>query len=166
MKKILAVLICLALSLSALAGCNDLPDADTESSKDSNEATESATESGTKPEESETPPLNEDEANMGLPNGIDYEGKDVNVLGWDESFAELFWRDTQLEMPFDDAVYKRNLYVEDALGVSLRTKKLLEIGSSASGSALIDKVAEYMSDPTKPIDILALYAKATSFAVI
>ena len=117
MKKTLALILVFIMIISMLASCQK-PDADPPESPDgSTPAAESSTPDG--PEESTVSEYEE----AGLPEGINFENETVNIIYWErwDSTPNEFYvaSDDLAGDPVDDAIYKRNLYTEQLLGVDL-----------------------------------------------
>lgn len=106
MKKILCVLFALLLTVSGavLSGCSDKPDVDTTTAA----ATDSITDTGTEPAETE---LKAD-----LPD-IKYTGKTIRILLMDRAQDDIYTEDHMTNDAMHDAVFSRNSAVADRFGI-------------------------------------------------
>ena len=165
MKKTLALILVFIMIISMLASCQK-PDADPLESPDgSTPAAESSTPDG--PEESTVSEYEE----AGLPEGINFENETVNIIYWErwDSTPNEFYvaSDDLAGDPVDDAIYKRNLYTEQLLGVDLEFVHLyLETGNINEMLDWCNRLENMMNDPATPVDIFASYSRCIATATV
>lgn len=94
---------------------------------------------------------------LGVPKELDYGGKDVTILAWDDGQFTEFEVDSLNGNAIDEAIYFRNMTIEDELGINL--KYMYTHGSVAH-------IANYKSSAYnamvagRPYDILASYTRS------
>ena len=111
MKRLLSCLIILSLLSAAFSGCGEKPAQPGESAE--GEAAPSAEEVSVETEpETEYPPDS-------LPEGLSFDGTTVSVFGWSGPSLVEFYVEEQNGEIVNDAIYARNLSVEERLGISL-----------------------------------------------
>ena len=120
--RLLALLLVLCL-LVPLAGCGEKQPAEKPAGTNASDA--SAPDSEAQPEEAEetSPYLNDD-----LPEDLSFGGAAVNVFGWSGPAKPEFFVDEPNGDVVNDAIYSRNLTVEERLDVKLSYQ--LEPGNS------------------------------------
>ncbi len=110
-KKHICILLLLAMLTSSLAGCGSAEEAP---------ETESAAAVDTTPTETEPEMLTRANTPDNLPEGLDFEGAVVMIHGrGDTNSAEELVREQTGDV-VDDAVYNRNISVEERLNVSIQ----------------------------------------------
>ena len=173
MKKLLAIILVLAMLATSLVACTVAPSEggsqSSESKGGSNAETpkpgesQGADESGNTGDTSETNPPAEttEEQAIGLPEGLNYGGDEVYIMHW-TAYNPEFVVDDQADMgdPIISAIEKKNLYTEDTLGVTLDFTEVL--GDGGQPDAFLEALKNRMSDPTTPVDIMAAYARTTA----
>ena len=117
MKKLIALLLCAALLVPALVGCSE--SAAESGSEESNAAANESAAEGAEvvPEEPEVTRANVPDS---LPEGLDFGGTTLNILSFGSESCQTY--DIHGELNGDvvlDAIYNRNVTVEDRLGVKL-----------------------------------------------
>lgn len=173
MKKLLAIILVLAMLATSLVACTVAPSEggsqSSESKGGSNAETpkpgesQGADESGNTGDTSETNPPAEtsEEDAIGIPEGLNYGGDEVYIMHW-TAYNPEFVVDDQADMgdPIISAIEKKNLYTEDTLGVTLDFTEVL--GDGGQPDAFLEALKNRMSDPTTPVDIMAAYARTTA----
>ena len=154
MKKTFALILALIMSMSVFASCAKPDAVGSESPDESTPAVQEST-----PQESEEETLSEYEE-AGLPEGLDFGNETVNVIYWErwDSTPNEFYVDSKdlTGNPVDDAIYKRNLYTEQLLGVDLEFVHLyLETGNINEMLDWCNRLENMMNDPATPVDIFA-----------
>ena len=158
MKKVITLLLALVMMLSMLTACSGDPATPPEESKKP---------SGSSSQQQPGEEVNVYEA-IGLPEDINYSDAVINIMHWDEANAEF---DISIEDqngdPIIDAIYKRNLYTEQLLGVEFNFIHNEYKGNTvAQMNEWCDKLQNAMNDPTTPIDIFASYSRVLSTATV
>lgn len=165
MKKALALILALIMTAAVLASCTG-PDVEGgESSKESIPAAESST-----PSESKEETVSEYEE-IGLPEGLNYGDDTVSLIYWErwDSTPNEFLVDSDdlAGDPVDDAIYKRNLYTEQLLGIDLEfTHLFLEMGNVNEMLDWCNRLENMMNDPSTPVDIFASYSRCVATATV
>ena len=114
MKKIISLLLCLAMLLPALAGCSETNPEDDAASENP------AAESETAPVEEEEPEVSRANMPDNLPADLDFGGQTFGQFSQTESKVEEFYRGPE-ELTGEvvaDAVYQRNVKVADRLNIA------------------------------------------------
>ncbi len=106
MKRTISLALVLMLLLGAFAGCGSDPA----------ETTASAEVTDTTAAETETETLYEPDD---LPADLRYDGETINTFGWSGPAAIEFFAEEMNGELVNDAIYQRNLTVEERLGVQL-----------------------------------------------
>ena len=149
MKRILAILLVLVFVVSALVACGDSTNSTTPKPTTPNKGNGGSSGDNT--------PENE-KLNLDI-NSIDYEGATVTVFHWGTSSAGS--TDGEFDIEEDqinndavyDALYKRNLYTESDLGITLDFHQ--ENYGYNTVTKFIDKLATRVGDPSTPVDLIA-----------
>ena len=90
-----------------------------------------------------------------------YSGETVNILCWDSEHPEFEVNKSELSggEPLLDAIYSRNMKLQDALGVTL---VFTEHTDGASLSPEVLKYVEMQADGGIPFDIMAVYSRTAA----
>ena len=174
MKKLLAIILVLAMLATSLVACTVAPSEG--GNQPSESKSETSGESG-KPDESqgagESGGANESEAPVetseadaiGIPEDLNYGGNEVYIMHW-TAYNPEFVVDDQADMgdPIYSAIEKKNMYTEDTLGITLDFTEVL--GDGGQPDAFINALKNRMSDPTTPVDIMAAYARTTAMTAL
>lgn len=145
MKKKIAVLLVLAMLLSTMAGC----------SGGSSETTNTDTTADTTPVDTETETLYELDD---LPSDLNYGDKTVTTFGWSGiSQIEFFAEEANGEI-VNDAVFQRNLKVEDRLSVKLEYR--IEPGANPDRASWVKTISQSITAGDGAYDIAAGYSMA------
>ena len=114
MKRFLSLILTLIFLLSALAGCAANPAeeaADPASPADTPAGDDAAPEAAPETEPAYPPD--------GLPDDLRFDGTTVNVFGWSGPVLVEFYVDEENGEIVNDAIFARNLAVEERLGITL-----------------------------------------------
>ena len=114
MKRALSLILTLIFLLSALAGCAANPAeeaADPASPADTPAGDDAAPEAAPETEPAYPPD--------GLPDDLRFDGTTVNVFGWSGPVLVEFYVDEENGEIVNDAIFARNLAVEERLGITL-----------------------------------------------
>ena len=111
MKRFFSCLIVLTMLLSAFAGCGETP-----ASSDGGETTAAPSQADA---ETEAPETETQYVPDSLPDDLDYGGAAFRVFGWSGPVLVEFYVEEQNGEIVNDAIYDRNLAVEERLDVSL-----------------------------------------------
>lgn len=163
-RKIIALLLALLMTAPALVACSD-NGADEETKKETTADTvaNAGNDSEVVAEETE----NVDENGYlkdDLPSDLNFGDEVINVLYWSDVENQEFEAEEFTGEIVNDAIYQRNLNVEDGLGV-----KFNWIGTPGNGGnidAYVSKVREDFTAGDNAYDILASYSRSTMSAVI
>ena len=111
MKKKLSILLLLAMMLSAFAGCSDTTATE---ETDATDPAAQTTEAEAVETEEETMYLPDD-----LPADLNFDGTTVTTFGWSGPVLVEFYVEEQNGEIVNDAIFARNLAVEERLGIEL-----------------------------------------------
>jgi hypothetical protein len=115
MKKLSALLLVLLLLLPLISGCSNTP----ARSDEADPAGENASGGeAVSPEEIETEPETQYPPDS-LPDGLSFDGATVNVFGWSGPVLVEFYVEEQNGEIVNDAIFARNMAVEERLGITL-----------------------------------------------
>jgi len=163
MKKVITLLLALCMVLCMFVACKP-------SEQKPGESTPAP--GGSTPAPGESTPAEEEEVNayeeIGLPDGLNYDSSEFTIVHWNEGNAEFFVdEEDQNGDPINDAIFKRNLYTEDLLGIELNFIHNEYTGNSAGEmNNWCDRLNNIMSDPSTPVDIFASYSRVLSSATV
>ena len=166
MKKVITLLLALSMVICMFVACQPA-----EQQKDPNESTPTPGGEST-PAAGESTPTQEEEVNpyeaIGLPDGLNYEDNEFTIVHWNEVRPEFYVEEEDQDGdPVADAIFKRNLYTEDLLGIKFNyIHNKYETNTIASMNAWCDKLNNIMSDPSTPVDIFASYSRILSTATV
>lgn len=126
-KKFLAVMLCLAMILPLFASCSNSGE------KDEGERETEASQNGTSAEETTL-----EEIKDGIPDNVRFDGQTINILEHDRSNqefikAEIYSEGENGEL-INDAVFRRNLKIEERFGVGINCIPSTTFGQSATKS--------------------------------
>jgi len=144
-KWLMYILAVSVLSTAFLSGCG--------SSGEEKEIQDTETLAETVPEETE-PPFETDD----LPADLNYNGTTVTTFGWSGPALPEFFVDEQNGDLVNDAIYLRNMTVEERLGVKLEYH--LEPGRSVEQAAWLKSVTGSILAGSGDYDIVAGYSMA------
>lgn len=147
MKKIILVLLALAMTCPLLFAC-EVPDA-----QDGNSTTLSSGDVTSVPDDSTTGEIGCIEIKDNL-KGLNYNGDTVSVLNWNSEKPE-FEIDDVTGVKVEDAIYARNAAIESRLGVSLKFTETM--GDGNHGNIFLQKVEA--TNGTQEFDIIATYSR-------
>ena len=150
MKKFILILLALVFVISAFASCGD------GAAKSTPNASKSTPKQDVTPGGDDVP--EEEKLNVDI-DSIDHEGATVTIFHWGTSAAgnadsEFGIEEDQINNDaVNDALYKRNLYTENGLGISLEFHG--EPYGYNNTPKFIDKLSARVSDPNTPVDLVA-----------
>ena len=162
MKKVITLLLALCMVLCMFAACKP-------SEQNPGESTPAP--GGSTPAPGESTP-SEDEENpyeeIGLPDGLNYGNNEFTIVHWNPYQPEFFVdEEDQNGDPINDAIYKRNLYTEDLLGIEFNFIENEDEGNSESQMGLwCEELKNIASDPSTPVDLFAAYSRVLSSATV
>ena len=158
--RILALICAVILLVPAFASC-----ANTQSSEETTAAENAQTQA---PVEEVTVDNSKDKDGYlrdDLPDEIDYKGETVSILGWEDVERpefEILEDETGIDM-VKDAIYNRNLAVEDRLGVTLEWT--MQKGNNKNRAAFASYVQNCYSGGTF-YDIIATYSRTAAMLCV
>ena len=160
MKKLFALILALVLSVSMFAAC--APDTP-EESKGPEASQNQPSESGNTPSDSSDPEESEEETEgHGIPE-LNYDDAEINIASWASPQPEF---DVKPEDgagdPVINAVYQRNLYTEQLLGVDLVFTEFYTDEGRTGIIEYAESVKNAISDPSISYDIIASYSRSTA----
>ncbi len=166
MKKFITLLLAVAMLASILASCATDPEVTTPAPAESTpQQTPSDSSSGT-PSETD-PPVQTDtseELNLDL-EAIDYNNDEVFFFSWNAWYPEFTVDEEAAEGdPVNEAIYKRNLFMEEELGIKLNFYDVN--GYDTFQDSWIDALKNRVADPETPVDIAACYSRSAPYALI
>ncbi len=186
MKRLITLLLAIVMIASMFAACGSSDTPGTESGdqskapESSGTATDAPTgstgapsgESTNDPAISETTPPEDTEElseyeKIGIPE-LNYNNATINIACWNSEQPEfdISADDANTGDPILDAIYKKNLYTEQTLGVELEFIVVPGAGNQTEIVGWCDTVKNMQSDPSTPVDILACYSRTAAYATI
>ena len=162
MKKVITLILALCMVLCMFVACKPSEQKPGESTPAPGGSTPAPGEST--PAEEEVNPYEE----IGLPDGLNYGNNEFTIVHWNEVRPEFYVEaEDQDGDPVADAIFKRNLYTEDLLGIEFNfIHNKYETNTVASMNAWCDRLNNIMSDPSTPVDIFASYSRILSTATV
>ncbi|MGN1345154.1 MAG: hypothetical protein ACI4V1_00090 [Eubacteriales bacterium] len=163
-KRIVTLLLALLMTAGTLLACAEDP---VETETGTHSADTPAVDAAPAETEAETIDENVDENGYlldDLPDDLDFGGQTINLLYWSDVENQEFEADEFTGEIVNDAIYQRNLNVEDDLNVSYNW-----IGTPGNGSnidAYVAKVRESHSAGDRAYDIYASYSRTIAASVI
>lgn len=162
-KKITALFLALLMTAPTFVSCSDSGNnGDTDADKTVTDV--AGAEDNTTPEEETDSNVDENGyVKDSLPE-LDFGGQTVNVLYWSDVENQEFEAEEFTGENVNDAIYQRNLNVEDTLGITYNW-----IGTAGNGSnidAYVAKVREAYTAGDNAYDILASYSRTIMASVI
>lgn len=155
-QKILSLIIAIIMAVTALASCVSTGE-DASSSQDSEVSDSQSSES---PNESSE--IEESKEDIGIPDGLDYGNAEVNIYHWKSGNPEYSINDQASDGdPINDAIFKKNLYTEEKLGI-----KLTFTEQATYLDVFVNALKNAMNDPSSPIDIVSAYSRTLGVATI
>ncbi len=146
MKSHISITLILAMLLASLAGCGG---AQTETSA------ETVATVDTTPVETETETMYELDD---LPADLTFEGSTVTTFGWSGPAVAEFYAEEQNGELVNDAIYDRNLAVEERLSISLEYH--LEPGANPDRASWVSAISNNIQAGDGAYDIAAGYSMA------
>ena len=162
MKKIITLLLAIVMIVGCLVACNKTPETSQNGGKETPGETPASTPGNGDPgnddpgnSEDQTPP--EKKLNLDLEE-LDYGGIDFNVYHWQTSNPEFGVVEDpeapdEARDPIDDALYKRNLYTEEGLGIKLNFHG--EPGGDNQQTSFVSTLKNRIQNPDTPVDLIA-----------
>ncbi len=164
MKKLIPLLLALVMIATAFAACADKPgpaESTPAPGTDPAKPVESTPADGSNTDGVIVePPL----LNIDL-DAIDYGGADFYIYHWNTNSPE-FEADADAAEgdPIQNALYLKNLNVEEQLGITLNFHG--EDGVDHYQRNFIEKLELRLSDPETPVDLIAAYSRCAPFVLI
>lgn len=149
MKKMITMLLLLAMMLSAFAGCSDT----TSEEVSANDPAADAEIAETAETEAETMYLPDD-----LPADLTYDGTTVTTFGWSGPVLVEFYVEEQNGEVVNDAIFARNMAVEERLGITLEYH--LEPGAYDQRNTWVQALSSSITAGDGAYDISAGYSMA------
>lgn len=146
MQKPIAKMLVLAMLLTACAGCGNNASETTADTTANNNTTPVETESETLYEPDD------------LPADLNYSGKTVTTFGWSGPSTPEFYVEEENGEIVNDAIFQRNLKVEERLGVTLEYR--LEPGAFNDRAAWAKTLNQSITAGDSAYDIAAGYSMA------
>ncbi len=175
MKKLIPLLLAIVMIVGAFAACNDTPAASSGNKETPNKnESENKQTNATTPEETDPEDLipEEEKLNIDL-NGLDYENKTFYIYHWDTNPFEK-WSSDSAEFepdkdlveidPINNALYLRNLYIEEGLGIKLDFHA--ETGHDNYQSDFVKKLKTRVQDPETPVDLIGAYSRCAPHVLV
>ena len=105
---------------------------------------------------------------IGIEEDINFGGNEFSIVHWNETQAEFYVNEEDQDGdPINDAIYKRNLYTEDLLGIELNfIHNKYETNTVASMNQWCDRLQNIIEDPSTPVDLFASYSRILSTATV
>lgn len=155
MKKLLVLILAVAMMITSFVACTPVeenPDDPKESSSETPAANDS------EPEESES------QVDLGIPEDLNYGEKEVYIFHWEAYNPEFVSDDESVGDPIYDAIYKKNLYTEQKLNITLDFTSAP--GDGGNMQSFTNALKNRMSDPSTPVDITAAYGRTTAMVAV
>ena len=155
MKKVLLVLLAVVMIVAVFVSCGDsaqktTPKATTPKQSGSGDITEEIPES--------------QKLNIDI-DSIDYGGETVRIIHSRCDYAEYGMEEDQIgNDAINDAIYKRNLYIETDLGIELEFNE--EPYSYDKITTFMDKLSAWTSDPNTHVDIISAFTRMMPYILI
>ena len=184
MKKVITLLLALIMVVSMFAACAPAGDPVDGSGSDT-KAPAASGNSGGNNNTPDNPGNNDDPATpgasdsepevelslyeqIGIEEGLNYGDNEFTVVHWNEVRPEFYVTEEEQDGdPINDAIYKRNLYTEDLLGIKFNfIHNQYETNTVASMNLWCDRLQNIMEDPSTPVDIFASYSRILSSATV
>ena len=176
MKKLLPLLLAIIMVVSVLAACNDTPAQTSGAPKETQKKEESQINQTDSTTPAETDPVDtvpeEEQLNIDI-DALDYNNKDFYIYHWDTDPFED-WSSDSLEFepdsqkdesdPINNALYLRNLYVEEALGIKLHFHA--EPGHDHYQASFVETMLVRLQDPETPVDLIGAYSRAAPHVLL
>ena len=154
MKKLSALFLAIILVVSMLAACTTPGGAGGESTPQNGNGDSTPAPGGNEGEGGEEDEVSE-YAKVGLPEGLNFSGDTVYIACWNSEQPEYDVDTEDLDGdPINDAIYKRNLYTEQLLGIELEFLPIAGTGNVSEQVSWCDEASKMMKDPNTPLDIL------------
>ena len=165
MKKLITLLLAMIMILSVFVACKPA-EKNPEGQPGASSSNPEASANGSDSEAEDTEPLSEYEK-IGIPE-LNYEDAVINIACWNSENPEydVTADDANTGDPILDAIYKRNLYTEQVLGVDLEFTAIPGAGNQSEIISWCETAKNMQSDPATPVDILSCYSRTAAYATI
>ena len=167
MKKIFALILAVIMSVSMLAACNPSdPGEESKGPAGESQNNQQPSESG-KPAESGNASESEEEAEgHGIPE-LNYNEAEINIACWASPQPEFdVVPEDGVGDPVINAVYQRNLYTEQLLGVDLEFTEFYTDEGKSGIVSYAESLKNAISDPSVSYDIIASYSRSTAQCLV
>ncbi len=165
MKKLIPLLLALVMIVSVFAACNNTKAPET--TKDpaaSGNQPQGTTGGNQTPGETEPQIPPEETLNIDL-DSIDYGNQDFYIYHWTTTNPEFAVDEEATEGdPINEALYQRNLKVEEGLGIKLNFHA--EDGHDNYQSNFVSKLTTRVQDPETPVDLIASYSRTAPHVMV
>ena len=159
MKRIIALILALITIVAVFASCGDSVNAQTSPNQSSSKPTVGGGGDDV-PEDQKI--------NLDL-DSIDYGGDTVYMAHWDTgntAYDEFGMEADQINNDaVNDSLYKRNLYTEQSLGITLDFYGITK-SNYVNVSNFINKLTTRKNDPMTPIDIIASQGRVMPYVIL
>ena len=183
MKKVITLLLAIVMVVAMLAACSpadsNTPGGNESDSKAPAGSQQPSASQPQNPGESNpaasdpagtTPPAEELSIyeQIGIEENINFGGNEFTIVHWNEGHPEFFVEEEDQDGdPINDAIYKRNLYTEDLLGIEFNfIHNKYEGNSQSQMNTWCDRLQNTMEDPSTPVDLFASYSRVLSSATV
>jgi len=168
--RFFALAISVLMMLGMFAACAEISDGSSETSADSVAVTTAATNpDGSNPVvEETTDDLYDEEGYLksNLPDELDFGDEVVTVLWWnDVERPEFFVEDTNGEL-VNDAIYQRNVNVEDKMGVTLEWVDIQGQYNDGRGKAYADHVGNMYASGDSTYDLMSAHSRTIALTAM
>ncbi len=165
MKKLIPLLLAIIMIVGVFAACNDTKPAATTKKPSESEPKDTGKATGDASGDvivDDTP--TEEKLNLDL-DAIDYGNQEFFIYHWQTSNPEFDVNEEAEEGdPINEALYQRNLKVEEGLGIKLNFHG--EPGGDNQQTSFRSKYELRIQDPETPVDLIASYSRAAPYMMI
>ena len=184
MKKVITLLLAIIMVVSMFAACSpaeETPGGESETkapaasgnnggNNNNDPADPGSNDDPANPGSSETEP--EEELSIyeqiGIEENLNFDNAEFTIVHWNEVRPEFYVNEEDQDGdPINDAIYKRNLYTEDLLGIDFNfIHNQYVTNTVASMNEWCDRLQNTMEDPSTPVDLFASYSRILSTATV
>ncbi len=168
MKKLIPLLLALIMIVSVFAACGGTktPETTKDPAASGNQPQDSGNQTtgtgGTQDPGATVDPSKQ--LNIDL-DSIDYNNKEFYIYHWTTTNPEFAVDEEKAEGdPVQEALYQRNLKVEEGLGIKLNFHD--EKGNDPNQSNFVSKLSTRVQDPETPVDLIAAYSRTAPHVMV